>query len=554
MKGNRWSKLVIAALVLALLMAAAPLPLPSGGVERAAAVFPGPNLVVGFFKTLGALGNRNAVYREAGATAQEINAYYDRLIAQSQSTRRELISQAAAGGEYPVFVRSYVRIEAALEAERAAAIQMIEAEKNTARKTFERTLAKQVVDTLIASPGGQRVLGRVRETLTGAREAAVAVQAAADAGRPIQALADALAEKVGGGPIVQEAARGLGSMVGHGIDRALGGALGRVEAAVDDVQGEMGSAIGVLDQLDADVARYDEQERQPVSLVEDATLLGSILPVDRANAAADVAAGAYARAAEIAGALQPGTSRGEMRDRIRSALLDERLAGIWNAVCGTAAGQTYCVAVDRGAYEAAASQLGETPAISSDPNEARYWACYDVETQAPRCAKMIGPAAGEEADAEPTPTEPPPTEAAPPAVEVDPCTLLPVDEGAVTMRSDVHCVASIDAQLGCDTCGSEMSITRVESAERAAQLALETYCGNPNFFACGDSPIGDAGVTSTDTSGEPYRPEVAYTFFRLSFSYGRYLVSIAAEIPGKEELVTGLGQEVIERIEALGAD
>jgi hypothetical protein len=161
----------------------------------------------------------------------------------------------------------------------------------------------------------------------------------------------------------------------------------------------------------------------------------------------------------------------------------------------------------------------------------------------------------ETAAPEPAATEPSPAEGAtPPPPDVDTCTLLPVDENAVDMRSDVHCLASIDALLGCDACGSRISITRIESAERAQQLARETYCGNPNFVACGVSPIGDAGITSTDISDEVYRPEVAFSYFRVTFSYGRYLVSIDAEIPGKQELVIGIGQEVIERIDASRSD
>lgn len=92
----------------------------------------------------------------------------------------------------------------------------------------------------------------------------------------------------------------------------LGGALTKLEGAVDDVQQGMGEALGVLDELDEAVGQYDEQERQPVSLVEDESVLGAIVPVDRANAAVSVAAGA----------LEPGTSRADMRDRIRGALLD----------------------------------------------------------------------------------------------------------------------------------------------------------------------------------------------------------------------------------------
>jgi hypothetical protein len=205
--------------------------------------------------------------------------------------------------------------------------------------------------------------------------------------------------------------------------------------------------------------------------------------------------------------------------------------------------------------------LGEAPLVPINPEDARYWVCYDTLSQAPLCAKMAGSPADEETVAEgeeasePEPTETAPSESGPPApAEVDLCTLLPVDESAITRRQDDFCEASIDALLGCEACGSQITVQRMESAERAAQLALETYCGNPNFTACGESPIGDAGITSTDLSGEPYRPEVAFAHYRLAFSYGPYLVQLTAEIPGKEGEAIAIGGEVIERIDASSAD
>ncbi len=81
--------------------------------------------------------------------------------------------------------------------------------------------------------------------------------------------------------------------------------------------------------------------------------------------------------------------------------------------------------------------------------------------------------------------------------------------------------------------------------------AQATKCGNPNFSATGKSPIGDAGVTCTDTTGEAYREGVAQHFYTLAFSTGRYLVRVYLTYPGQEELALSLGQEVIERIAAL---
>jgi hypothetical protein len=559
MKHNHLARLMTAVLVLALFVSSTVL--PSAGVKVADAAFLGPNGVVGLLRIGAALGARNRLYREAGATTAEINAYYDSLIVQAQTLRREAVARAQAGETPARFARSYTRIGAGLEAERQAAIAMIEAEKNQARRDFNRTLAKEVSNILIASPGGQRIIGQAREAIKGVRDAAVAVQSAANEGRPIAALGDALARKVGGAAIVQEGVRTLGSAGGHGIDRALGGALSKVERAIDNVQAEMGEALDVLDELDARVAQYDEQERRPASLLENSKLIGRITPVDRANAAIDVAASAYAGAATLSGSR---TTRGAVRDRIRGALLGERLGGISDLVSGREAGRTYCLVSDRGTYESVARSLGQTPLVPFGPENAVYLVCYDVETKLPVSARMLGTAAEEAADepsGETEAAEAPPEESAAPAPapvesEVDPCTLLPVDESLIDeeLRSKYSCVATIDSLVGCNGCRSSISITRSDSVEIAQQFAGDVRCGNSTFYAKGESPIGDVGGTCTETSGEPYREGVAQGYYYISFSHGRYVVAINLTYPGQEELALSLGQEVIERIDALPSD
>ena len=154
MKIRGLSKSVILLLLAVMLLSDASALLPSGGVKPAEAAFPGPNVIISFFRAFGALNRRNRLYREARATSAEMNAYYDTLTAQAKETRREMISAAAAGEKVsPLMARAYVRAEAALQAERAAAIAMIEVEKNQARKDFERTVGKEIVNILIASPG-----------------------------------------------------------------------------------------------------------------------------------------------------------------------------------------------------------------------------------------------------------------------------------------------------------------------------------------------------------------------------------------------------------------
>lgn len=385
----RHKRTMILALVISMMVTMLP---PTGSIMEVQAAVPGVNLVVGFMRILGAHGQRNRVYMEAGATAEDVNAYYDGLIDKSATIRREVVVKAAAGETHPVIARAYTRIEASLEAERAAAIQMIEAEKNQARQDFNRTLVKEVTNILVASPGGQRIIRQVRDALGGVREAAVAVQSAVEEGRPLEALRENLAKQVGDIPIVQQAARRLGSAIGHNIDRALGGAISRIEGAIDDVQAEMGTAIDMVDQLDGNVAQYDGQERKPVSLIEDGSVIGGLVPVDRANAAADVAASAYATAAAINGALPLGVSKDTMRGRIKSALLDQSLERIRGYFGDDNAGRTFCSAVDRAQYEEAAYQLGMAPQTPADPGKATYFCCYDIQTQQAVYADMFGTA------------------------------------------------------------------------------------------------------------------------------------------------------------------
>lgn len=390
MRSNIRVKFVLAVLIVVLLTSSFPALLLSG-VDSAQASFPGPNLVLGFIKSLGALNKRNRIYSEAGATAQEINAYYDKLISKAQSQRTEMISRAADGEVSPIFVRSYVRIEAALEAERNSAIQMVEAEKNQARLDFNSTLVQEITNILIASPGGQKILDQVRDTIKGVKEAAVTIQTAAGQGKPLERLRDALASEVSDIPVVQQAAVELGSAVGNKLDQALGGLLSQVEQAMEDVQGEMGEAIELLDEFDAVVAEQQETNRTPVSLVETEEEINDLTPIDRTNAVIDVISYANAGAAEINGQLAEGETREDMQDRIREGLLNDRVEGIQGLTSGGMAGKVFCTAVGRGEYELAARQLGNEPESAENPENAVYLVCYTLDTYTPVYAKMTEP-------------------------------------------------------------------------------------------------------------------------------------------------------------------
>lgn len=132
---------------------------------------------------------------------------------------------------------------------------------------------------------------------------------------------------------------------------------------------------------------------------------------------------------------------------------------------------------------------------------------------------------------------------------LDVCALLPVDEQAIINRGNDTCVAEINYLIGCGECGSKISITRMESEETAEEFAVDGGCGNPEFSARGESPIGSAGYTCTDISGEEYREGVAQAYYLIQFSYQDYLVAISTGYPGQEGFVNELGLKTINNID-----
>lgn len=377
-------------LIVLLLFGDVALTLPSGGVTTVDAGGPGPNVIVGLFRAFGALSRRNRIYREARATSQEINDYYDQLIVETSSQRQKLIQQAIEGEKPPEFARSYVRLEAALEAERAAAIEMVEQEKNQARINFEQTLMREFTSILIASPGGQKIVRDVRDTIARTREAAVAVLNALEGGKPTEALAGALVKEFERIPVVQEVSKDLGSMAGHQLDQALGGFLTKLDEPVNNMQDGLGEAITKLDEIDGEVAQYDGAERKPVSLLEDDSLVGEIIPVVQDNATVDVVASAFAGAAEIKGLVDEGMSRKTMKDRIRGALLADRMAGLATLKQGQTVGKSFCTAVGQGTYQTAAAQLEQQPQGAETSGPAAYLVCYDLQSGQPVYAGETG--------------------------------------------------------------------------------------------------------------------------------------------------------------------
>lgn len=416
--------------IIVIVLIVSTLPIIPPNIQETSAAGPPVNALVGLINVIGAARRRNRVYREARATQRDMDAYYDSLIdeAREQLQDREMIGDFDS--ETRSQLRAYIKMYEALQAERDAVTQAIEGEKNDARREFNRNLTNEVVGVLVRSPGGQHLIGDLRSTVGELRQAAEAVQAAIAEGRPFDALAQALADKVGDIPILRETAYEVGYAAGQKIDQLLGGVLTQVDQAMSNMQAGMDDALDKINEIDAELARFDETERTPVSLVEEGSPLSNIRGVDRANAAADVAATAYTNAAILAGALQnpSNAERERMRDRIRDQLLADKLDRLGQV--GQTMKTVVCQGVGRGEYIAAMGQLGRTPEEPLNPERSGYLVCTDKVSGAIVHAALVGPAKvaevtttpDEVADAEQTEAAST-SEAPPPPPEEERCAL-----------------------------------------------------------------------------------------------------------------------------------
>ncbi len=397
-------RLVMTLLILSLLLSDLGSFAPAGPVPEAEASFLGLNAINALGNLISATNRRNRIYNDARVTQQDMNAYYDSLIS---TAREQLVDRELMGAEDQGQAWVYIKLTNALRAENAAVTQQIEAQKNQARQQFNHALGQEILNILIKSPGGQKIIKNVRDTIGGLREAALAVQAALNANRPeavIQQLVDDYTEKMNLLPGIQQEVRNLGSSVGSKLDQALGGVLSQAEHVMTDVAGELGQTLTQLDQFDAFVAGYQEQVRTPVNLIEEGDILHHIHGVDQVNAGFDVAVQAYTNAAIIAGAIKgDDSSKDNMRDSIRQQLLEQRTQEL--SQVGESMSLVKCSGVGQVQYEQAAAQLGITPVKPLDPKKAAYIVCIDKETGLPVHAALIGPEAAEGEEPEEEPTE-----------------------------------------------------------------------------------------------------------------------------------------------------
>ncbi len=354
----------------------------------AAAQAPIVNAIWGGGRVLAGMVRRSQTYTAAAQTQRDFNRYYDRLrdTARTQLISGELSSlRNTQAGPQRVRVGAFVKLDAATRAEQEAVTRAIEAEKNEARRDFNRTVVREITNAVIRLPGAQQILADVRSTIANLRAAVIALQSAIAAGRPFDQLREALASQVRGSVEMQDHVRYLGTMLGQDLDRAMGGAITRVDQALQRAQEEMAAAAANLDQMDAEVAALSIESATVAP--GDRTGSGStIRPTDGLNAALEAASNAIAFFALIQESR--GTTRDQMYQEIRSQMLQVHNVELLNAQMSIRS--VTCTGVGRGEYETAMGMLGRTPGTVPDPEDARYVVCTERQSGLPVHAYIVG--------------------------------------------------------------------------------------------------------------------------------------------------------------------
>lgn len=475
--------------------------------QAAEAQTPLVNAGLGFVNVIAAGARRRGTYIAADQNQRDFNRYYDSLrdTARTQLVSGELSSlRNTQSGLQHVRTGAYVKVYEATRAEQDAVTRAIEAEKNEARLNFNRTVVRELTDVIIRLPGAQQILSDVRETIANLRAAVIALQSAIAAGRPFDQLREALANQVRDSAYMQDHVRYLGTMLGQDLDRAMGGAITRVDHALERAQEEMAAATTGLDQIDAQVAALSIDSANVAP--GDQTGSGSTLRApDGLNAVLDAASNAIAFLGLIQGSR--GTTRDEMYQEIRSQMQQEHNVELLNAAMTVRL--ITCTGVGRSEYEVAMGMLGRPPGTVPDPEHAAYIVCTDRESGQPVHAYLVG--GGVKATA--TPDERTPTaEAVIPVgtyigTTTYPDTITPenlgtVSENTITVTVDPHGIVTGSMLVTRDR--SEVitnSCTVVYHNEFAGELSgrLGSSEGQVNIHTA------QTGITGhCDSSAEPW--------------------------------------------------
>jgi len=368
---------------------------------------PGLREATAFFNLIGSLNRRNRVYTEARRTQSDVDAHYDEL--------RRALAENLVEGELTTApsqkpIRSFIRMTQALSEERDAATAQIEAEKNDARRRFNREVGANLFDLLVRSSGGKRLVADIQSNVNGLREAVEFVQSAAD-GATLDAALQSLANRITSSEQIGNLVKNLGGLLAQEINERINGLISKIDGVSAGTSREMDEVLGLLADFDR---RLNEiagtTHRVPISIAGDGSPLSDIRTVQEADAALNVAIDSILRYGIIVGGLtgMSDADRTTMRDRIRQSLLTTRLADLSHAT--RLAENVWCEHVEQGRYAEVAGELGMAPEVPREGSEVRYLVCYTMGTREPILAALIGPSQSDANTSETTEVEgdPPP--------------------------------------------------------------------------------------------------------------------------------------------------
>lgn len=367
-------RLAVLAVSFVMLVAGAvtvPAAIASTPVQAAA----GPQQVLAFANVFGALFQRNRVYRNAADVQNELRAYYDGLLetARARLRSREL---ALTGSQ----LAAYRRMVESLQAERNATLQLLEDDKRGARQTFRTTLHSNLATLLLSLPSARQAAELLRTNLGDIRDVLQNVRAVVESGRPpaiadiarIRGQLDQYAAVVGllGGKPGRDLANAIGTIGDQlqQIETAAGDATGGLEQGIGEVDAQVGSALGTLDE-------QLSQEVRPTSV----SVFGGLHEVRLPAQAAFYAA--VAQALGQLGSVKYGMTRDAMRDRVHQYLIASHGALL--------TGITTC-------FRAQAAQIRAQLAGAAGPDgAAAQWLTADLSTCDPDVVAAVLAAAAE---------------------------------------------------------------------------------------------------------------------------------------------------------------
>lgn len=275
-----------------------------------------PTQVLGLTNLIGALFRRQRVYNNAAEVQNEIRAYYDELVTSAKA--------AVSDGSLSITdeqLKAFIRIRAALEVEKNAALQLLEDDKRGARQTFQNALNREIPSLMLAIPGIRDAAQVVEGNLSELRDALAATRQAVAEGKPSALLGlaahrakldqyAAIVGSVGG-----EAGMKLAEAYG-----ALAGQIEQLESSADRPADEIAAGLTEAQkQLDAALSGLEGQLRdnvRPVSI--DMGAFQVRIPGQYVFYAA------VADALSAQGSERHGLTREAMRDRVREFLVDTK--------------------------------------------------------------------------------------------------------------------------------------------------------------------------------------------------------------------------------------